>query len=270
MEECDELFDCGGQYIIRFKTMSNTGLAKVSEPIILAVDTSSRRVSLSLSGGEEIIASLSINDKRPHSQTLFSHISVLLRAASLKIQDIDAFAAATGPGSFTGLRVGLAAVKGLADSLGKPCLGVDSLDLLALATGLDGLHLAMIDAGRGEVYCGAREVRAGDVINRFSGDKAGEISSVLGWLAQDLKAAPLVITGSGAGKYKKEVQAFIDELPAEKPQAPVYVFNDEAISASATSGALAGRACRLLKNNRMAPIRPHYVRPSDAEIKCKR
>ncbi|MGH9850166.1 MAG: tRNA (adenosine(37)-N6)-threonylcarbamoyltransferase complex dimerization subunit type 1 TsaB, partial [Blastocatellia bacterium] len=86
--------------------MSNTGLAQVSKPIILAVDTSSRQASLAISRGEEIVASISINDNLPHSRTLFPNISELLRIAGMKIQAVNVFATATGPGSFTGLRVG--------------------------------------------------------------------------------------------------------------------------------------------------------------------
>ena len=250
--------------------MSNTGFAEGSKLIILAVDTSSHRVSLAVSCGEEIVASLSMNNHLPHSQTLFPNISVLLQAAGLEIQAVNVFATATGPGSFTGLRVGLAAVKGLADSLGKPCLGIDSLDLLALATGFDGAHLVMIDAGRGEVYGGMREVTAGDITNRSADDKVGKPSLVLSSLTPDLKVIQLAVTGNGAQKHKEEVQAFIDNLLGEVGESPGLqwlAFNGELFNPAA---ALAKRACRLLENNQAPPVKPHYIRPSDAEIKCQR
>lgn len=250
--------------------MSNTGYAEVAKPIILAVDTSSRQASLAVSRCEEIVASISINNNLPHSQTLFPNISELLRIVGLKIQEVNIFATATGPGSFTGLRVGLAAVKGLADSLGKPCLGIDSLDLLALATGFEGRQLVMIEAGRDEVYCGIREVAAGDIINRSADDKVGKPSLVLQSLASDLQAVRVIATGSGVLKHKEEVQAFIDKLCVETGKSlelKWHSFNDDSFNASP---ALAGRACRLLENNQAAPVRPHYIRPSDAEIKCQR
>src|SRR5262249_14859036 len=105
-------------------------------PIILAVDTSSSEARLTVSNSESVIAALTIKSDHPHSQTLFSQISTLLQLVDIKVEEIGAFAVGAGPGSFTGLRVGLAAVKGLADSLNKPCLGVDSLDLHALASGV--------------------------------------------------------------------------------------------------------------------------------------
>jgi len=250
--------------------MSNTDLVEVSKPIILAVDTSSHQASLAVSRGEEIITSISINNNLPHSQTLFPNITELLRIAGLKIQEVNIFAAATGPGSFTGLRVGLAAVKGLADSLGKPCLGIDSLDLLALATGFDGEHLVMIEAGRGEVYCGIREVAAGDIINRSADDKVGKPSLVLASFAPDLQAVQVIATGNGVLKHKEEVQAFIDKLQVEmgKPlELKWHSFNGDSFDASA---ALTKRAYRLLESDQAAPVKPHYIRPSDAEIKYQR
>ncbi len=249
--------------------MSNTGLAEFSKPIILAVDTSSHQASLAVSRGEEIVASISINNNLPHSQTLFPNISELLRIAGLKIQDVNVFATATGPGSFTGLRVGLAAVKGLADSLEKPCLGIDSLDLLALATGFEGNHLVMITAGRDEVYCGMREVTAGDITSRSADDKVGKPSLVLASSAPDLRAIQVIVTGSGIQKHKEEVQAFIDKYCVEmgKPlELKWQVYNDDSVNASV---ALAKSACRLLESNQTAPVKPHYIRPSDAEIKYR-
>src|SRR5882672_10311241 len=128
--------------------MSNSGFkaAPGTAPIILAIDTSSSEARLAVSVSESVIASLTVRNNLPHSQTLFSQISILLQLADIKVDDISAFAVGAGPGSFTGLRVGLAAVKGLADSLNKPCLGVDSLDLHALASGIDGAHLVMLCA----------------------------------------------------------------------------------------------------------------------------
>src|SRR5262245_15347542 len=132
--------------------MSNSGSkADRSGPLILAIDTPLSEARLAVANSENVIVALNIKNDRPHSQTLFSQISILLQLADVKVEEIGAFAVATGPGSFTGLRVGLAAVKGLADSLDKPCLGVDSLDLHALASGFDGAHLVTFCAGRGAV-----------------------------------------------------------------------------------------------------------------------
>src|SRR5215467_5606387 len=198
--------------------MSNTGFKAdfaepaIPAPIILAIDTSFPETSLAISSAENIIATLTIRDDRPHSQTLFSQIATLLRLAEMKIQDVGAFAVATGPGSFTGLRVGLAAAKGMADSLNRPCLGVDALDLHALASGIDGAHLVMLCAGRGEVYCGFRDVASGDIVGRTISDKVGDPLFVLRDMTEYLRRSPLIVVGDGAYKYKGEVSDLINQL----------------------------------------------------------
>jgi len=193
-----------------------------------------------------------------------------LRLAEVKIRDVSAFAVATGPGSFTGLRVGLAAIKGLADSLNKPCLGVDSLDLFALASGLDGAHLVMIGAGRGEVYCGFRDVASGDIINGSKNDKVGGPSSVLRAMTQYLRRPRLIITGDVGCKYEEEVLDFISQLQVDGARESNLQRTIFLKPAQNTSAVLAQRAAFLMKKNQIAPVIPHYIRPSDAEIRWRR
>jgi len=242
--------------------MSNSGFkADRAGPIILAIDTSSSEARLAVSIAENVIAALVIRNDRPHSQTLFSQISTLLQLADMKVEEIGAFAAATGPGSFTGLRVGLAAVKGLADSLRKPCLGVDSLDLHALASGIDGAHLVMLCAGRGEVYCGFRDVASGDIVGRPAGDKVGEPLSVLRAMPEYLRRSPLIVVGDGGYKYKDEISDLIDQLRMDGTIETIFLKPGLNIPS-----VLAQRAALLMEENRTAPAAPHYIRQSDAEI----
>ncbi|MGH9752333.1 MAG: tRNA (adenosine(37)-N6)-threonylcarbamoyltransferase complex dimerization subunit type 1 TsaB [Blastocatellia bacterium] len=246
--------------------MSNSGF-----PIILAIDTSSSEARLAVSVSESVIAALSVRNNRPHSQTLFSQISILLQLVDIKVDEISAFAVGVGPGSFTGLRVGLAAVKGLADSLNRPCLGVDSLDLHALASGINGAHLVMLCAGRGEVYCGFRDVASGDIIDRPVSDKVGKPLSVLRAMTEYLTRSPLIIVGDGGYIYKDEVSDLINQLrsvqsaPADGATEPIFLKPDLNISS-----VLAQRAALLMKQNRTAPAAPRYIRQSDAEIEWKR
>jgi tRNA threonylcarbamoyladenosine biosynthesis protein TsaB len=255
--------------------MSNSGFKAAQTepiiPIILAIDTSSSEARLAVSAAESVIATLTIRNNLPHSQTLFSQISTLLELAYIKVEEISAFAVGTGPGSFTGLRVGLAAVKGLADSLSKPCLGIDSLDLHALASGIDGAHLVMLGAGRGEVYCGFRDVARGNIVGRPIGDRVGEPLSVLRGLCGQsgqsrmtdyLRQSPLIVVGDaldGGYKYKEEI--------AGLSAATEMVFLKPGLNISSV---LAQRAALLLKENQTAPAAPHYVRQSDAEIEWRR
>jgi tRNA threonylcarbamoyl adenosine modification protein YeaZ len=246
--------------------MSNSGSnADRDEPIILAIDTSSSEARLAVSISESVIASLTIKGNRPHSQILFSQISTLLQLAEIKVGEVSAFAVNTGPGSFTGLRVSLAAVKGLADSLNRPCLGVDSLDLHALASGIAGPHLVMLCAGRGEIYCGFRDVASGDIVERPVNDKVGEPLSVLRAMKDYLRRPLLIIVGDGGYKYKEEVADLIAQLRVDG--APETIFLNPGLNISSV---LARRAAILMKENQAAPAAPHYIRQSDAEIEWKR
>jgi tRNA threonylcarbamoyladenosine biosynthesis protein TsaB len=255
--------------------MSNTGFkADFAEPtsqspIILAIDTSSPEASLAVSSAENIIATLTIKDNRPHSQTLFSQIATVLQLAELKIQDVGAFATASGPGSFTGLRVGLAAIKGLADSLNKPCLGVNSLDLLALASGFNGAHLLIIGAGRNEIYCGFRDLSSGDVVGGSIDDQVGEPSKVLRAMTQYFRQSPLIIAVDGRCKFNEELSDLIRRMQVNLAgsSVPQPIFLRPTLN---TSAVLAQRVAFLIKKNLITPVKPHYIRQSDAEIKWKR
>ena len=173
-----------------------------AEPRILAIDTSSPRASLALARGGRVIAAAGEESREPHSRTLFNRLAGLLEGAGVAPEEIDAFAVATGPGSFTGLRVGLAAVKGLARTLGRPAVGVTSLDALALAAGVQGRVVALIAAGRGEVYCGLREVSAGGEVKPVGGDQVGPPASVLRLLEAP---GPFVFIGDGARLCQAEI-----------------------------------------------------------------
>jgi tRNA threonylcarbamoyladenosine biosynthesis protein TsaB len=244
--------------------MSNRGFkAALTGPIILAIDTSSSEARLAVSVSESVIAAMTIRNNLPHSQGLFSQISTLLELANIKIEEISAFAVGTGPGSFTGLRVGLAAIKGLADSLNKPCLGIDSLDLNALASGIDGGHLVMLCAGRGEVYCGFRVVASGDIVDRPTADRVGEPLIVLRGMADCLRQSLLIVVGDGGYKYKEEI--------SNLNKATETIFLKPGVNISSV---LAQRAALLLKENKIASsafeVAPHYIRQSDAEIEWGR
>ena len=121
---------------------------------ILALDSSSNVASAALMDNGVLLGEYSINYKQTHSQTLLPMIDTLLKAVETDVEAVDLFAAANGPGSFTGLRIGsFTTVKGLAHACNKPVIGVSTL--LALAYNLphcDGLVAPILDARRDQVY----------------------------------------------------------------------------------------------------------------------
>jgi len=127
--------------------------------LLLAVDTSGRQGGITLARGNgdqvEMIESASIQGGT-FSAELIPQISDLLRRNQFTPGHLQGLVAVTGPGSFTGLRVGLTAVKGLAEVLGIPIATVTSLELLLKASGTEEASMAVLDAGRGEVYAAVR------------------------------------------------------------------------------------------------------------------
>lgn len=119
--------------------------------LILAVDTTSEFGSLAILRDEELVDEVPLHAPKGFAQVLYGNLGDLLDRHALKVADIDCFAAASGPGSFTGVRVGLACVKGLAEAVGRPAVAVSNLQAIA-SFGTAPLRAAVLDAHRGEVY----------------------------------------------------------------------------------------------------------------------
>lgn len=143
-------------------------------PQILSVETATLAGSVALSRGEEIIAALTGDSAVSHSNTLLSDIDKVLAEARVELADVDLFAVATGPGSFTGLRIGIATVKGLAATLDRPTAGVPTLHAVALAAGPSPRTVALLPAGRGEVFAQLFSVTKEGLVTEL--DKATHIS----------------------------------------------------------------------------------------------
>lgn len=119
--------------------------------LILAVDTAGEVGSIALADDDGIREEVTMSGPGSFAQALFGEIEGLLKRQGVQVADIDLFAAASGPGSFTGVRIGLAAIKGLAEVAGKPAVGVSNLEALA-EFGTADRRAVVIDARRGEVY----------------------------------------------------------------------------------------------------------------------
>ena len=151
--------------------------------LILGIDASAQAASCAVCSKEKVIASAFINVKLTHSQTIMPMVRDMLACAKLNLEEIDAFAVSRGPGSFTGIRIGVSAIKGMAYALGKPCIGVSTLESLAYnLQGGNGIACAVMDARRSQVYTALFSLQ-GEKITRVCEDKAISISQ----LAQEIK-----------------------------------------------------------------------------------
>ena len=132
------------------------------KPTVLTIDTSGPVAGCAVLRGGRIVHLVAMNHGLTHSETIMPAVDAALEGAGLRCGDVDVFAAVAGPGSFTGVRIGVCAAKGLAHAVGKPCAAVHALEALAMNFyGFDGLCCPILDARRGQVYCAAFDMAGG-------------------------------------------------------------------------------------------------------------
>ncbi len=170
---------------------------------ILAVDTSGPVAGCAIMRGETIVYTAALRVGLTHSQTILPAVDAALRATGMRCEDMDVFAAVTGPGSFTGVRIGVCMVKGFAHAAGKPCCAVNALEALALnAAGFEGLVCPILDARRGQVYCAAFDVSSGRPV-RVLEDAALPLEAFLEKLPQERR---LAFAGDGVPVHGGAIQ----------------------------------------------------------------
>ncbi len=167
--------------------------------LILALDSTALAASVAICDNEHLIAEFTVNTGHTHSETLLPMIEAALSITGRAVDDIDLFACTAGPGSFTGVRIGAATVKGLAFGRGKPCIGVSTLDVLAHnGEVLTGLLCPCMNARREQVY-NALFSSNGHEIKRLCDDRALAISELGDELDKPYTDMPVYLMGDGAG-----------------------------------------------------------------------
>src|SRR5262245_30523681 len=169
---------------------------------ILAVDTSSERGSVCVAEGREILGEIRLASSIQHSERLFRSVEFLFQYIPFRLPDIDLFVAARGPGSFTGLRVGLAAMAGFAAAFRKPGAGVTTLQALAWRTGIRDLPIGtIVDARRGEIYAAVYR-RLGDTLIE---ERSAAVLQPAKWFDL-LSPGKMVFCGDGAVRYRSAIE----------------------------------------------------------------
>lgn len=165
---------------------------------ILAIDTSSLNATVALLSDERLIGEYTISNKKTHSQVIMPMICDLLEKCSLKIDDIDVFATGIGPGSFTGLRIGIATAKALCQAKNKKIIAVSSLKSLAQnVLDSDKIICPIIDARRGDVYNAL--YKNGECLKE---DRAINLEE----LFEELKGKDTLFLGDGVIAYKEIIK----------------------------------------------------------------
>ncbi|HEY0385735.1 MAG TPA: tRNA (adenosine(37)-N6)-threonylcarbamoyltransferase complex dimerization subunit type 1 TsaB [Pyrinomonadaceae bacterium] len=247
-------------------------------PLILSLETATRAGSVALSRGDVVLSLRAGEAQISHSTKLLQSVEEVLAEAAASLADVQLFAAASGPGSFTGLRIGLATVKSFAATCSRKCAGIPTLAAVAHAAGPSVATLAMIPAGRGEVF-----------VQLFSVDENGTVTP----LNEAAHKTPerlldslsglghLTFAGEGARQHERLLQARaeaegirlveVNEAlpPAIEDVEKLWIISRESDALAADIAALAYRL--YLNDETIGPeqLRAIYVRLSDAELNAQ-
>ncbi len=230
--------------------------------LILALDTTTRAGSAAVVRDGELLALVSGDAARTHGERLPEEMARALAEAGVSRADVDLLAVAVGPGAFTGLRIGLASIQGLAMTSGVPVAGVSALDALAAAAAAArpahaGPIAAWMDAARGEVFAALYDATPGgdgsSGLRELDGPTVGAPEATLARWTSHLACRPSVFIGDGAVRYRGSFDA----------------DDREAMEAPDLAPWIARLAVPLARRGLAGPphaLQPLYVRRPDAEI----
>ena len=228
---------------------------------ILAIDTSTSTASAAIVIDRKIAAESVFCTDRTLSARLIPEIERLMMLAGFAIVDIDLFAASTGPGSFTGVRGGVATIQGLALACGKPCIGYSSLAMLAMNFSLSPYPVCpLLDARKSEVYAGLYDC-SNPVPISIVNDCVMPPAALLE-LIRSTTDQPIIFAGDGALRYREII---VESVGKQAIIAPFQLHN----SRSANGALLALDAYSRGVILDPAQLLPVYLRGSDAEINRK-
>ncbi len=226
--------------------------------LILALDSTALAASVSLNLDGKLIAEFTIHTGHTHSETLLPMVEAALAVTGKTVDDIDLFACTAGPGSFTGVRIGAATVKGLSFGKDKPCIGVSTLDVLAHnALPLDGILCPAMNARRQQVY-NALFDSDGTMLTRLCDDRALAITELGEELATQYPGRSVYLMGDGATLVYEALHASIGDRLHILPERLIH-----------QSGFYTAEVARHLYASGVrttdAELAPVYLRPSQAE-----
>jgi len=222
---------------------------------VLGLDTSTSCGSVGLVKNGEVISEYILNVPATHSQRILAAIELVLQESCCPIEQIDTWSIALGPGSFTGLRIGVSTIKGLAFATGKPVTGVSTLDVLASQISpAPYLICPLLDARKQEVYAAFYRFEK-NTMNRLSDYQAIKPED----LVKSIKEQTIFV-GEGAKNYREFLLKSLSSL-ALFPPAPFHLAHGSVVAKLGFELLEKGESLDL---STFAPI---YVRPSEAEIK---
>lgn len=228
---------------------------------ILGVESSATSASAAVYSDGRILAVDFSNTGLTHSQTLLPMVDSVLKTSGVDISDVDYLAVSNGPGSFTGVRIGVSLVKGLADPLGKKCLGLSTLEVIAKPLENTGVYaVAVMDARCNQVY--TAQFDCSDGFNRKTPDEALSISD----LAEQLKNVngKIMLIGDGALICYNKIKAELPDILI----APLNIRYQSASSVVTVAAEMLEADLDIALDS--ADLLPNYLRLSQAERELKK
>ena len=220
---------------------------------ILALESSAKAASCAILSDGELLASAWQATGLTHSRTLLPMVEDMLKNSELSVQEMDAVAVAAGPGSFTGLRIGIAAVKGLAWAAEKPCIPVSTLEAMAWPLAhLEGNIVCAMDARRQQIYNAVFLAESGE-LTRLREDRAVSLEEAAADIGE--MDGPMTIVGDGAGLCFD----FLTARGSECRLAPVHLRQQSAVGVAMAAWRRRG------ENLSAQELTPVYLRLSQAE-----
>ena len=223
---------------------------------LLGIESSGQTASSAIIENDTVLAEMSVKTKLTHSEILLPMIDEIIKKSGIDITEIDALAIASGPGSFTGLKIGAATVKGLGLALDKPVVPVETLEGLAYNIwNAETMVVPLMDARRGEVYWAGYEFKCGkmNVICEPAAEKIEELISKINESGKEV-----TFLGDGASAFHEMLEK---EVTVSKYFAPASMNLQRAAS-------VASRGLELIKENKAVSADefvPVYLRKSQAE-----
>ena len=222
---------------------------------VLALETSARAVSAAVTEDGRVLCSGYQDTGLTHSRTLMPMVEAMLKNAGLTVRDCDAVAVAAGPGSFTGIRIGVSAAKGLAFGADRPCAAVSTLEAMARNVAhMEGLIICAMDARRSQVYNALFRSSGTGAPERLTEDRAIGLAD----LAAEVAAmeGPRIVLGDGAPLCLKALAE--RDIPCVA--APPQLIMQNAVSVALCAGEAALRG-GLMDPQALSPV---YLRPPQA------
>lgn len=223
---------------------------------ILAIETSAKAVSAAVAEKGKILCAGYQDTGLTHSRTLMPIVEGILENTELSIAEIDAIAVAVGPGSFTGIRIGVAAAKGLAFGADKPVIAVSTLAAMARNVAFcDGLLICAMDARRQQVYNALFDAKDG-CLTRLSDDRAIALADLLAEIKDDPRQK--IVVGDGG----RLCQSYLEANGVPCRLAPPHLLMQNAMSVALIAEELAAEG-KLLTAQELEPV---YLRPPHADL----